>query len=149
MWQGYTVGRFYSEATGTGRNEGDLWQQVLLTHKLHKLDLLAWSILEERFIEDTVGHVGIRFRQQVRGQYPISADKQWSAVVYDEYFANLNSLPSINKAGYDQNRVFVGINKKITPHVNMEAGYMLNTVNRFNKADQFNHIIMVQLNYRK
>jgi hypothetical protein len=31
----------------------------------------------------------------------------------------------------------------------MEAGYMLNTVNRLNNSDQFNHIIMLQLNYRK
>jgi Protein of unknown function (DUF2490) len=148
VWQGYAWTPSWNERTNQFRNENRLFQQVLVENKWKQLDWKSRTRLEERFIEDTSGTTAVRFRQMVRGQIPISKDKKWSAVAYDELFIDLNKVPNNNKAGYDQNRVFVGINRKFNQHINAEAGYMLNTVNRLNKADQFNHIIMVQLNYK-
>ncbi len=148
VWQGYTYTQGWNAITNDRRDEHRLFQQVLVENKWRKVTWTSRSRLEERFIENTGGTTGYRLRQQLRGQMPISADNKWSAVVFNEYFVNLNAVPNNNKAGYNQNILFVGVNRQLNKHFNVEGGYALQTINRVNLADQFNHIIQVQLNYK-
>ena len=148
VWQGYTYTPGWNANTNDRRDEHRLFQQVSVENKWKQVTLTSRSRLEERFIENTGGTTVYRLRQQVRGQVPISPDKKWSAVVANEYLVNLNTVPNAVKAGYNQNILFVGVNRQLNKNFNVEAGYGLQTINRINIADQFNHIIQVQLNYR-
>jgi hypothetical protein len=148
VWQGYTYTPGWNAKTNDRRDEHRLFQQLLVENKWKRLVCSSRTRLEERFIENTDSTTGYRIRQQVRGQVPISKDQKWSAVVSNEYFVNLNAVPNNNKAGYNQNILFVGVNRQLNKHFNVEGGYALQTINRVNLVDQFNHIIQVQVNYR-
>src|SRR5690606_2349588 len=98
-------------------------------NKIRKLSLTNRTRLEERFIEDT-GGASIRGRHMLRGSYPVGKSQKWSLVAYDELFVNFNSVSNGPASGLDQNRAFAGINRKLNEHANVEAGYMMNYVNR-------------------
>jgi len=50
-------------------------------------------------------------------------------VVQDEIFFNLNSPTNGPDSGLDQNRVFVGINRSLNKHMNVDAGYQFQSIN--------------------
>ena len=148
VWQGYSYTPGWNENTNDRRDEHRLFQQIVVENQWKQLSWASRTRLEERFIEQTNSTTAYRIRQQVRGQIPLSKDKKWLGVAWNEYMVNMNTVPNAAQAGYNQNAFFVGINKQLNPHINAEAGYSLQAVNRLNGADQFNHIIQVQLNYR-
>ncbi len=151
VWQGYTWAPIANTQTGDIRYENRLFQQVVLENNWHKLNGRLRYRIEERFAEGAEGAegvTGVRLRQLLRGQIPLSKDKKWAVVVYDELFMGINKMPTVQSAGYDQNRLFIGINKKLTPKLTLESGYLLNHVNRPNRNNQLNHVILIQLNYK-
>ena len=77
---------------------------------------------------------------------------EWAVVAYDEIFVNLNTVGTTQgkgpAAGFDQNRVFVGINRTFSKYLNMNIGYqnqLLNSRSIPNLANQMNHVILLQL----
>lgn len=143
LWQGAVWTPSYRPQF---HNENRLFQQLLLENRLKKLIVINRTRLEERFIENA-GATSLRFRHMVRLAYPLDKAQKWSAVTFDEYFVNLNRTPSGPRGGFDQNRLFVGINRKLTEQVNAEAGYMLVCVNRHQgMPDKTNHVILLTLN---
>ena len=55
--------------------------------------------------------------------------KQWSFVLYDEIFVSLNAARNGPRSGFDQNRLFVGLNRKINRYVSMDIGYQNQSIN--------------------
>lgn len=143
VWQGYAWVPSFEDGMV---NENRLWQQVLWNSKIKNLDVINRTRLEQRFI-DGAGGTSVRARHMLRGVYPLGKSKKWSAVAYDELFINLNSTPAGPEGGFDQNRTFVGINRKLNEYVNMEAGYMANLID-FRGLVRLNHIILFTLNFR-
>jgi Protein of unknown function (DUF2490) len=143
LWQGYAWTPSYRPQF---QNENRLFQQLLLENKVKKLTVINRTRLEERFIEDA-GATSMRFRHMLRLSYPLDKAQKWSAVAYDEYFVNLNRTPAGPRGGFDQNRIFVGLNRRLSKQVNAEAGYMFAHVNRHGGTpDKSNHIILLTLN---
>lgn len=129
-------------------DEHILYQQVLFENKWKNLKINNRSILEERFIE-RAGGTNIRARHLLKLAYPIGKSKKWSLVAFDDLYMNLNSTPRGPKAGFDQNLLFFGINRKLTPHIALEAGYMNNPVNVFHHSvNRMNHAALVSLNFK-
>lgn len=144
VWQGYGWTPSFRPQFN---NENRLFQQLLLENHIKKLAVVNRSRLEERFIENA-GATAVRFRHMLRLAYPLDKAQKWSAVTYDEFFVNLNRTPSGPQGGFDQNRLFVGLNRKLNKQVNAEAGYMMNYVNRHGGTpDKVNHIILLALNF--
>lgn len=144
VWQGYAWTPTYQP---TFRNEHRIFQQLLLENKIKKLTLINRTRLEERFIENA-GGTAVRGRHLLRFAYPLDKRQQWSAVIYDEAFVNFNSPPRGPQSGFDQNRAFAGLNRKLGKHANLEAGYMAQYVNRADPLpDRLNHIILLNLNF--
>lgn len=143
VWQGYAWAPSYLPRY---RNENRIWQQVMFENKIKKLTIINRTRLEERWFENS-GGTSVRARHLVRGLYPIGKSKKWSLVASEEYFVNLNSAQNAPKSGFDQNRFFIGFNRKINDTMNFETGYMLNFVNRADPlADRFNHAILLGVN---
>lgn len=143
VWQGYGWTPSFNPEF---RNEHRLWQQVLLNNKIKSLTLVNRTRLEERFIEDA-GETSVRGRHMIRLAMPVDKQEKWSLVSYDEAFLNFNSTPNGPKSGFDQNRIFIGLNRKINKHISLEGGYINQYINRKSPTrDRLNHGILVWLN---
>jgi hypothetical protein len=142
LWQGYA---WTPQFLPTDLRENRLFQQLLYETKFGKTGFTNRARLEERFIEDA-GGTAIRLRNMVRVAPPISADRKWSAVAYDELFWNLNSTDRGPKSGYDQNRVFLGVSRQASSKLRVETGYLFAHINRPRAAtDRQLHAWVVQL----
>ena len=93
-----------------------------------------------------------RFRYQFKMTIPLNHakmdDKTFYAQVYDEVFVSMGEkVPNINLL--DQNRVLIGLGYKFNKFVSVEAGYMQQTIFRFNNATKDNVDInnIIQLNF--
>ncbi len=139
VWQAYAwtlhyVPRFVREQR--------IWHQVLHEKEFSKLSLINRFRMEERFIQNVDG-VSLRTRYLLKGIYPIGKTKLWGIVLSNELFVNLNSHSGGPQGGIDQNRLFVGLSKKISNNVRMEGGYQLQYINDpAPKIDKLNHLIM-------
>jgi hypothetical protein len=143
LWQGYGWTPIFKPDF---RNESRLFQQVLLESKIKKLQVFNRTRLEQRFIEFTDSGTSIRGRNLLKLVYPVGKSGKWGIVASDELFVNFNSVTNGPAAGYDQNRAFLGLQRKFNPHVIMEAGYMANNVSRRDPlANRMNHVINISL----
>lgn len=145
IWQGYAWTPTFEPKN---LNEHRIFQQLQIKNKFHKLELVNRSRLEERWIENT-GKTSIRFRHLLRVMHPIDKKERWFLVGSNEIFVALNGVPNGPAAGFDQNRLFAGVNRKLNQNMNMEAGYMNQYVNtRDPVSDRMNHIIWLGVNFQ-
>lgn len=140
VWQGYAwVTNYIPDFVSEQR----IWQQLLHEKEFNRFKLSNRFRFEERFI-DNINGVPLRTRYMFRSQIPFTDDKKWSFVFFDEVFVNLNSKDSGPKAGIDQNRFFVGLNRKFSKSFNAEGGYLMQYINiAGNSENRLNHNILV------
>ena len=145
LWQGYAWTPEYSPEF---KSEHRSFQQLLVENRLRKTDLVNRTRLEQRFIDDA-GDTALRLRHMVRLVHPFTANSKWSLVASDEVFWNLNSTDAGPEAGFDQNRLFLGVNHRLNPQLQIEAGYLINQINapRTSPNRRFN-VIFVGMFYR-
>jgi hypothetical protein len=149
LWQGYAWTPTFLDGNGNAHfnDEHRIFQQVLIENKWDRLKLTNRTRLEERFIEGA-RDTAVRARHMTRLAYAFDHDKKWSLVGYDELFWNLNDTQKGPQSGFDQNRSFLGVNRKLTPNLDVEAGYLLDFVNRaIPKPDKANHALLIGVNY--
>lgn len=99
---------------------------------------------EQRTIT-TSSETGQRLRHNVKWTYPF--DKTWGFVISEELFLNINTVDWGPKAGFDQNRIFVGPVYNIDDRQKVEFGYMNNYVNKDLKSDLDNHVMVINYYY--
>jgi hypothetical protein len=144
VWQGYAWAPVFEPIN---LNEHRLHQQISIQGKIRRLQLSNRTRLEERWIENNDGRVSIRLRHMVRGTLPLDAKERWFLVLSDEAFVTLRGVSNGPATGFDQNRLFVGISRKLSPSVSAELGYMNQYVNsRDPVANRMNHAILLGLN---
>jgi hypothetical protein len=116
------------------------WEQVL--HQFRLLDL-EWSQrlrLEQRWIGEMARpnpaddfelanwRYENRVRYMLRTSVPLTASGKTYMALWDEVFFNFGS--NVKGNHFDQNRVFLGLGRKLTPSTRLEFGYMEQTVHR-------------------
>ena len=143
LWAGYA--RVVSRASGRPDIEEDrAWQQA--TFPLPSVfggSLSGRSRLEQRFRE-TGDDTGWRFRQFIRwGQRIEGTD--FSVVVWDELFLNMNDADWGQREGFDQNRLFLGGAWHINDRLRLEGGYLNNVLDTPGTNEQTNHNISFAL----
>ena len=154
IWQGYAwVGNFNQPHTFPQSpffEESRIYQQVSYTNTFGRVKFLSRTRMEERWIEHADG-TAVRFRQMFRVMYPLPIAPDIGLVMYDEIFANANTVGSIKgkgpQAGFDQNRFFLGINKAFNQYLNVDIGYqnqMLNQRSLPGNANLINHMLLIQ-----
>lgn len=146
IWQGYGWTPSFQPKF---KNENILFQQAILEHHFSRLTVSNRSRLEENFIPGA-GNTPLRFRNLTRFTYPLGKSK-WSLVAYDELFINLNNAQNLAtpRSGIDQNWAFMGLNRKVNDHLNIDAGYLGDYVNHRGPGaiDRWNHVLMLQANF--
>lgn len=125
-------------------NEDRLWQQVLWSKQLGRQKVWSRSRLEQRFLS-TGSDTGWRFRQFVKMDRPFHEATPWSFVLWDEIFFDLNETSWGQRGSMGQNRVFVGIGRKMAGahKPKIEIGYLNQFVRNIGSDDRFNHILSV------
>lgn len=110
--------------------ENRLFEQILWNGKLGKLNVSHRIRNEQRWQEKVVnGEIqeDIRFTNRVRYfvglNIPVSENKNWPVLVLsDELMLHFGKEVVYNT--FDQNRIFIGIKKNITPSLSFDFGYM-------------------------
>lgn len=130
--------------------------QIILTQNIGKLRIDSRIRYEFRKIgknQDVNNHDGLyagdfstftkkqRFRYQLKGTLPLNHKKIESktlyAQAYNELFVNIgNNVANINLL--DQNRVLIGLGYKMNNFFAFEAGFMRQSIYRFNNAEKNN-----------
>lgn len=108
-------------------HEHRAFQQLLVESKVGEAGLTNRTRLEQRVI-DGVDGTSLRLRHQVRLAQPLDKQKRWAFILYDELFWNLNSTTNGPESGFDQNRIFAGINYTVNQQLQLETGYLLNSI---------------------
>jgi hypothetical protein len=140
LWQGYA---WVPSNIPTRIDENRIYQQLQINNAFSKLTMVNRSRLEQRWFEGADG-TAVRARHMVRLAIPFTESKKWSWILYDELFVNLNGPQGAPKAGFDQNRAFIGLNRTFNRNVNAEIGYLNNYVNRADPvADRMNHVLLL------
>lgn len=125
LWQGYGWTPLFEPGFA---DEHRAFQQLLYEDRIGETAFTNRTRLEERFIEGA-GGTAVRLRSMFRLAHPISADKKWAVVGYDEFFFNLNSTDNGPVSGFDQNRLFLGVSRQVNPQLRVETGYLMNHIN--------------------
>lgn len=143
LWTGYA--RIVSRAGDAPEIEEDrLWQQA--TYPV--TDILGGKLsgrtrLEQRFRE-TGADTGWRLRQFARWERRF-AGSPFSVLLADELFINVNDADWGQRAGFDQNRLFIGGALRLSKQARFEAGYLNNILNLAGPDDRTNHNLFFQL----
>lgn len=143
IWQGYAwIGNYQPRFV----EEHRVFQQLVYSRRFPSIKMFSRSRLEERVIDNADG-TAVRARTMLRIDYPLPDARDWAIVVFDEIFVNLNTVGHGPEAGFDQNRFFLGINRRFTDQLNMDLGYQMQTVNNRQSGiiNQINHVILLQM----
>lgn len=124
LWQGYG----WTPTFQPYRVEHRAFQQALYDRRVGPFETSNRTRIEQRWIEGVHG-VALRARHQVRIAYPLPRRPDWSLVVADEPFVNLNSATDGPVSGFEQNRLYAGISRKLGRHLRVEIDYLNQVVN--------------------
>lgn len=116
-----------------------VWEQSEHKFKVKDLTVINRTRIEERFLEDI--DMSMRFRHSLRLMYPITKSQKTHFVLWDEIFVNPYSRADGPNSGFSENRIFAGLNHKLSEHVSLEAGYQLQHIT--SGEDTLNHIALV------
>ncbi len=105
------------------RNETRWYQQALYECRIAGNSVSDRFRLEQRDIENT-GSTAFRMRNMARIAHPLDKAGIWQSVAYDKLFWNVNSSSNGPRSGFDQNRIFLGANRLVAPHIRLEFGYL-------------------------
>jgi hypothetical protein len=142
VWLGYAVIPTMEPFSAVSFNENRIWQQVLWTPQTAIGPITSRTRFEQRFTR--APDVSYRLRQMVRLAYPLDFAPGFMLVGWEELFLNINSTGAIT-AGFDQNRVFLGVGYAIDENLRTEIGYMNQYIYRDTTEDLMTHVLSLSL----
>lgn len=127
VWAGHA---WAANVRDTGNlHEQRLWQQLSVAFP----QAGGWSPslrmrLEQRRLEQWDG-TSHRVRALGRLVRPLTTDGVWSLAIWDELFVTLDGTPNGPMEGFDRNRLFAGVVRRLSPQATIEMGYLMQLVN--------------------
>ncbi len=145
----YTFGYGWIPTLHPARSdEHRLWQQVALSTRLG-----GWSIqprvrFEQRRLPG-IDSLSFRLRGQLKAVHAIAQSSRWQLSISNEAFFTLNDARPSPLRGFSTNRAQVGVVRQVTPRLSIEAGYMLQYINRPRPlAGEFDSVAILTTNAR-
>jgi hypothetical protein len=130
LWQGYA----WTPTFHPFRVEHRSWQQSLLLSPWGRVRFVNRTRFEQRFLEGADG-TSLRLRHMLRIVLPLGASQRWLLAAYDEPFFTLNDTEGGPQTGFNQNRAYLAIARRIGSHTNLELGYMAQYVRGSGSAE--------------
>ena len=139
-------GYAFIESDPAGRDpfhENRLWQQLNWNVPAGELTVQSRTRLEQRFLEDQ-SEEGWRLRQLFKTTVPVVEDKSTFVSIWDEMFWDLGDTDWGQRAGFRQNRAFLGLGQFLDEKksVSIEVGYLNQWVDRTDE-DRLNHVLLI------
>lgn len=121
IWGGYAL---VARPAGPGtRYEQRVWEQVSLDLPAAGRWTLAGRIrIEQRFF-DPWADESHRIRLLLRTQRPLGRSP-WTLAAYDEAMITVDRTAQGPNRGYDRNRAYVGLMRRVSPLLTAEFGYI-------------------------
>ncbi|WP_432713591.1 DUF2490 domain-containing protein [Pedobacter sp.] len=151
---GYLYSPTFVKSAGHPNNtlvENRIWEQYIYKHKLSFINVSHRFRLEQRFMERQGADdlFSQRARYFLRLMAPLnkvngSFEKGVFVALQNEVFLNVQNKEELNGSLFDQNRVYGAAGYRISPKVDLEAGYMNQSINGKTNNTR-NHIVQVAL----
>lgn len=129
-------------------NENRIWEQLELRSNfkifkwLERFKFTNGLKLEERLIENA-GSMGLRGRYNFQVEYALDRNDLWTGVLYNRIYVNFYSVARGPEGGFDQNRLYAGLRRKITDFLSFETGYQFQYLfNRGRPTNRINHAVI-------
>lgn len=144
VWAGYAL-------IGTDPRRGDewlehrAWQQTIWNLPVDGFTLSWRNRLEQRWFEIDAA-TGWRLRELVKVTVPLTEDKGWFVSAWDEAFIDLNDTTRLQRAGFRQNRAFLGLGAFVDDDhkMSVEIGYLNQWIDvAAPRDDRLNHLLSV------
>lgn len=140
LWGGYArIPRTLGPGT---QHEQRAWQQLSATFPTAK----GWASslrlrVEQRFLESWADN-SHRVRIMGRLVRPLDRNGSWNLAVSNETMVIVDDTAAGPWQGFDQNRLFAGVMRRLTSEATLEGGYLWQTMKRPANA----HVVLVWLN---
>jgi hypothetical protein len=113
---------------GVQVSENRMWQQFLMKNNLGRVNFEHRYRLEQRWLQTTNGDKYLnRIRYLIRATVPLNKKTVEKHTVfltfYDELFIHFSNTP------FDRNRLYGAIGYQVLPNLNIQLGYLAQTVN--------------------
>lgn len=144
LWAGYVHVVSYNLGRRDGIEDQAVEQLNWNLGKIGPLELRSRTRLEQRFIVGN-DHTAWRMREQLRLALPIGRGKL-SAVLWTEPFVALNRTAATGRT-FEQLRSFAGVSLRVSPHAEVEFGYINQRLYRVS-GTTVNHAVPLVLNIR-
>ena len=128
-------------------HEQRIWEQLSATFPA----VGAWTpsirIRQEQRFLDSWGDNSHRLRMMARGVRPVDAEKLWSIVAWNETMFTLDDTQGGPAQGFDQNRLFAGVLRKLSNQAGLETGYLWRTSDPSgSQPRKHDHVLFAWLN---
>lgn len=141
LWAGYAYAPTYHPT----RHENRPFEQSTYNWTMGPFRAQHRARLEQRLM-DGQSAVSWRLRNLIRLSWPLPRWPKWALVASDELFMNLNTVDNGPEAGFDQNRLTLGVSRQVTDHVRIQLDYLNQALHRSNgKEDILRHSGILQL----
>ncbi|MEO5910087.1 MAG: DUF2490 domain-containing protein [Pelobium sp.] len=136
-------------------NENAIWEQVAYNAKFNSISVLNRFRLEQRFIEQLNDNIfSERLRYTLQLQIPLQKlnDQKFEKVFYlgiqNEVFFNIQHKKQLNNHFFDQNRAYLSLGYRFSPSVDLESGYLNQSLKNKNDNYTINDVAEVILKTR-
>lgn len=126
-----------------GSDELRTMQQVSTSHGILRTRLR----LEERFVEDRGGRMGLRLRPRVGVKFPLSADGRWSAGTDAELFWTLRGTSMGGDTGITGLRTQIGVGYDVSDNLSLGLTYLRQQDFEDNGPDEVGHAPVIGIEY--
>lgn len=144
VWGGYAwVARSLGPRTSYEQRS---WEQLSLTlPRAGQWSPSARIRLEQRWLNPWAG-ASHRLRAMARVQRPLGVRSPWHVAVYDEAMVTFDTTPRGPFRGYDRNRLFSGVGRRLSPTFTAEFGYLWENSTVRGPGQRNDHIALATLN---
>jgi hypothetical protein len=130
-------------------NENRFWQQIAYSQNFKNVKRLK---LSHRFRaeERRFDHIGtsVRLRYRAKATYDLGRNKKWYLAASNEILMNANTIKG-RKSGFSEDRVFIGIGRRINKYITAEIGYQPALINVVEgKKDIIRHSILTYMSIK-
>jgi hypothetical protein len=143
VWAGYAYTP--RQASDDWTHEQRLWQQLSVAFPRAGRWTPSIRIRPEQRLLESWGDASYRLRALGRLVRPLGASP-WSIAASDEYFVTLDDTEDGPRRGFDQNRVFIGMLRRLSSEATIETGYLWQWLPESTTQPQrHNHTVLVWL----
>lgn len=144
VWAGHA---WIAKPPGPGvQHEQRIWQQASVTLPGAGRWTPSVRLRVEQRMQGSWADRSHRVRVMGRGVRPLTADGRWAVAAFDEAFVTLDRTERGPVRGFDQNRLFGGVIRRLHPQASLEAGYMWVVTRQSAGPTQHAHLPFAWLN---